>query len=186
MEWKAEWWLSQPARRTDISESLRHSLDASACKQASILRRQVRGFAAKWVPVLLKHNLGSDWVGPYIKYGKPRKRKLAQDRLRLSLAQGADAGAVAAAVEPGPATATIAEAGPADFGPAAVAADVNNVPNSARDAAVTDDADSRLVSSSPALVSQHDFDSFEDDIDDDNVADPEQLLQDAWEGYLDD
>ncbi|EIN08641.1 hypothetical protein PUNSTDRAFT_68926, partial [Punctularia strigosozonata HHB-11173 SS5] len=65
LDWKADWWLTQPARREDVSSDVKAGLDGCANKQAAILRQQLRNFASTWVPTLLELNLGRDWVGPY-------------------------------------------------------------------------------------------------------------------------
>jgi hypothetical protein len=67
LEWKADWWTSQSTRRGDVDPYLANGLTAYAHKQAAILQQQAVKFAASWIPILRKNDLGSNWCGTYEK-----------------------------------------------------------------------------------------------------------------------
>src|ERR1700729_4238399 len=61
-QWKAEWWSSQSALRTDTPIRVQRGIAAYAAKQAAISRSMATSFATEWYPTL--KNI--DWPSCYI------------------------------------------------------------------------------------------------------------------------
>jgi hypothetical protein len=61
LNWKATWWLQQQGHRADASPDIRNGIDAYAAKQADLVLRLARSFAAEWYPMLVKHDMPIVW-----------------------------------------------------------------------------------------------------------------------------
>lgn len=64
-EWKAQWWRSQVARRSDTDKSRLHGVDAYAEKQAHLSERLAWKYAEHWLPALKKRGLTPEWEERY-------------------------------------------------------------------------------------------------------------------------
>lgn len=64
-EWKAQWWRSQAARRSDVDASVLHGLMAYAEKQADFCERLARSCVVTWLPVLKGCGPAQDWEARY-------------------------------------------------------------------------------------------------------------------------
>ena len=65
-QWKAEWWASQSALRTDAPIRVRRGIKAYAAKQVAISHAMAISFAAQWYPTLKKSQIPTDWPSYYI------------------------------------------------------------------------------------------------------------------------
>ena len=64
-EWKAGWWHSQAARRSDVDASVVHGVMAYAEKQAYFCECLARSCVASWLPVLKGNGPAQDWEARY-------------------------------------------------------------------------------------------------------------------------
>jgi hypothetical protein len=65
-QWKAEWWASQSALRTDAPIRVQRGIKAYAAKQVAISHAMAISFAAQWYPTLKKSQIPTDWPSYYI------------------------------------------------------------------------------------------------------------------------
>jgi hypothetical protein len=66
MDSKAEWWMEQGPRRTNVSAELREGLLAYANKQANVQKRLANSFADKWYPELARNGVVPNWPSHYL------------------------------------------------------------------------------------------------------------------------
>jgi hypothetical protein len=64
-EWRARWWRSQAARRSDVDDSLLHGVAAYAEKQAHFSEQLAWQCAAYWLPVLKEKGFSPEWEERY-------------------------------------------------------------------------------------------------------------------------
>jgi hypothetical protein len=64
-EWKAQWWRSQAACRSDADRSIIHGVTAYAEKQAHLCESLARGCVTSWLPTLKGNGITTDWEGHY-------------------------------------------------------------------------------------------------------------------------
>jgi hypothetical protein len=64
-EWKAQWWRSQAARRTDADETKLHGVAAYAQKQAYFSEQLARQCAVVWLTALKAKGISPEWEASY-------------------------------------------------------------------------------------------------------------------------
>jgi hypothetical protein len=64
-EWKALWWRSQVARRSDTDNSALHGVDAYAEKQAHLSEQLAWRCAEQWLPALKAQGVSPEWEDRY-------------------------------------------------------------------------------------------------------------------------
>jgi hypothetical protein len=60
-EWKAKWWRSQAARRTDANDTRLHGVAAYAQKQAHLSEQLAQRCATLWLPALKERGIFPEW-----------------------------------------------------------------------------------------------------------------------------
>jgi hypothetical protein len=65
-KWKACWWRSQSARRSDEDASVIHGVAAYAEKQAYLCESLAWSCVASWLPILKGKGVACDWEGDYL------------------------------------------------------------------------------------------------------------------------
>jgi hypothetical protein len=64
-EWKASWWQSQAARRSEGDDAMLHGIAAYAKKQAYLSECLARQSAVFWLPVLKENGICPEWGEQY-------------------------------------------------------------------------------------------------------------------------
>jgi hypothetical protein len=64
-EWRARWWQSRAACRSDADDSVLHGVAAYAEKQACLSERLARQCAAYWLPALKEKGISPEWEERY-------------------------------------------------------------------------------------------------------------------------
>ena len=60
-EWKAQWWLSQTAHRSDTDDAKLHGVAAYAEKQAYLSDQLAWQCAKHWLPALKERGISTEW-----------------------------------------------------------------------------------------------------------------------------
>lgn len=64
-EWKAQWWRTQNARRSDTDSDRLHGVAAYAEKQAHLSEQLAQRCAECWLPALKERGISTEWEGRY-------------------------------------------------------------------------------------------------------------------------